>query len=196
MNQTIKNMKRIPLNMVALVLVLGIGACNNANQSPQEEATETTTTEEVLQKSELNVDSVVTFIEQKRKEMESEEIGVIEVFTDELREKIKQKWSKIHYYGLGSALRIKTYPYELISKRTEEFYAIDGKLIMVVIEDDGEGERGKSSEIIDKIYYFHNGEVIKEIKSGKEVEFTVRDSDAEELLSEFNEYLGIYGGQG
>lgn len=63
---------------------------------------------------------------------------------------------------------------------------------MAVIEDNGSGERGKVAETIDKMYYFHNEEVILEKSNELEKEYSIRNSDAEELLKEVNEYLEIF----
>lgn len=43
-------------------------------------------------------------------------------------------------------------------------------------------------EEIDKAYYFHNGEVIREVNSGNEKEYSIRHSDGEQLLQEAQEY--------
>ncbi len=128
-----------------------------------------------------------------RAKVEGASIQPVELSTSEMREKIKQKWSKIHFYVENDAVvKIKTYPHSGISKRTEEFYAKDGALVLVVIEDNGEGPKGKSKDLLDKMYYFSNGEVIHEHSSKKEQEYTIKQSDAEELLAEFNEYLEIF----
>ena len=132
-------------------------------------------------------------INEKRKTIEQNISKPIVVSTSSLREKIKQKWESIHFYLIENELvRIKTYPYKNISSRTEEFYLDNGQLILAVIEDDGSGERGKSIEVLDKLYYFENEEVIKEIRSEKEQEYNIKSSDAEELLVELHEYLSIY----
>jgi len=47
-------------------------------------------------------------------------------------------------------------------------------------------------EKLDKMYYFDNEKVVKELKSNKEVEHSIRTSDAEELLAEFYEYVEIF----
>jgi len=141
----------------------------------------------------LNVDSLIQVIDQKRSEIEKLTIPPIELSTKNLREKIKQKWSKIHFYVQNNqVIKIKTYPYPEITKRTEEFYASEKGLILVVIEDNGEGKKGKSKDQIDKMYYFDNGKLIKEINNKNEVEYALKESDALELLSEFNEYLDIF----
>jgi len=132
-------------------------------------------------------------IDKIRQETEALQIKAVEVSTKDLREKIKQKWSKIHFYAQnGVLIKVKTYPHEKISKRTEEFYANKDGLVLVVIEDNGEGNKGKSKDILDKMYYFNDGKIIKEINNAKEKEYSVKEGDAEELLSEFKEYSEIY----
>lgn len=132
-------------------------------------------------------------IDKFRAEVESLQIPPVEVSTAELREKIKQKWSKLHFYAQnGSILKIKTYPHPAISKRTEEFYVKDNQLVLVVIEDNGEGPKGKPKAELDKLYYFNKGQLAKEVRNNDKAEYTVKQSDAEELLAEFKEYLAVF----
>lgn len=141
----------------------------------------------------LNIDSLVKSINEERTSIENELGEPMEITTAELKEKIKQKWSKIEFYNKDdNVVRIKTYPYPGISKRTEEFYLKDRALILAVIEDDGSGDRGKSNDEIDKMYYFHDNELIYEMNELTEKEYSIRESDAEELFSEVSEYLNIY----
>lgn len=138
---------------------------------------------------EVNTES----IDRKRKEIENLELTPVEITSGGLREKIRQKWSKIHFYVQdGNVVKIKTYPYETISKRTEEFYTDGNSLILVVIEDNGEGEKGKEKDQLDKMYYFKNENLVKELSNNQETEHRYRNSDAEELLAEYKEYLEIY----
>lgn len=125
-------------------------------------------------------------------EMALESSEKVELSTEGLRSQIAQKWSMIHYYKTGEALvRIKTYPHEGVSNRTEEFYFDNGSLIMALIEDNGSGKRGKEKESIDKIYYFNGGEMIEEMHNTKEAEYSIRNSDGERLLQEAAEYLAL-----
>jgi len=138
-------------------------------------------------------ESKIASIDSYRRKVENKIDKPLEIRSDQLREKTKQKWHKVHFYlEDGKVVRIKSYPHEGISERTEEFYLMDNQLVLAVIEDHGLGERGKELEEIDKVYYFNNGELIKEIGSEKESEFSIRNSDAEELLSEVKEYLNVY----
>lgn len=137
----------------------------------------------------LNVDSIISSIDEYRASLEAELPEAIVLYTDSLRAKIKQKWQKIHFYANDEQLqRIKTYPYSEISERTEEFYIKNGELIMVAIEDKDGEQRGKPKSEIDKLYYFHKGQVIKELKKDEKAEYSIRQSDGEELYAEFKEY--------
>jgi hypothetical protein len=184
-------MKKNKLIAALIVAAIGMSSCNSnqvketqeVNNNPQQEVS--TTPKEYA----LSIED----IDKLRFEIESLEIKPVEITTDGLREKTKQKWSKIHFYLQNdSVVKIKTYPYSAISKRTEEFYANKDGLFLVVVEDNGEGNKGKSKTDIDKMYYFSNGKLIQELKKNIESEYSIKESDAEELLSEFNEYLNIY----
>jgi hypothetical protein len=191
MFKTVK-MKNTKIFVGLLMAALGMMSCaGNEEQKSNQEVQEST---EVISENEPQVDEItIDEIDDIRMEVESMEISPIEVSTSKMRPKIKQKWSKIHFYVKdGIVVKIKTYPYPEISKRTEEFYANASGLALVVIEDNGEGEKGKLKSEIDKMYYFSNGELIDELSQDEEEEYQIRDSDGEELLSEFNEYISIY----
>lgn len=189
-------MKRINLIVLA-VSVLLMASCiqvtEKSEQENQKNDDSVSASEEVKEEASLNVDSLLTAIDNYRDKVEMDISDPIEISTEDLRAKIQQKWDRIHFYELnGELVRIKTYPHEEITERTEEFYVKDGQLSLVVIEDDGSGERGKTEGDFDKAYYFHNNEAIKEKKDGEESEFSVKDGDSEELLAEFKEYMEIY----
>lgn len=183
----------------AVVLFAAVFSCNQ----PVEKATEETApavVEEVIEveveEEVIDADSIVTAIDEARAEIEANLGEPVAVATKEMKEKIKQKWEKIHFYLMdGQVIRVKTYPYENISARTEEFYLMNGELALAVIEDNGAGERGKTAEQIDKLYYFYNGEAVKEMGAENEKEYSVKDGDAEELMAELKEYLDIYAAQ-
>lgn len=182
----------------AFILSLGLFSCT---ESTNESTDETTSNEEVVNEetvveeetTEIDIDAMIDSIDAKRENIESTIGEPLVVKTDSLRAKTKQKWKTIHFYAIdGKLARIKTYPYPEISERTEEYYVENDKLILAVIEDNGNSERGKSKEEVDKMYYFNDGSVLKEHHSEKENEYSVRDSDGEELLTEFNEYMEVY----
>lgn len=185
-------MKKNKIIVGLLAATIGFSSCNtNENQeaktieaNPQEVvSTETTPVNEV------SVDEINLI----RTKIEALQVEPLEITTSDLREKIKQKWSKMHFYVEdGIVVKVKTYPYAEISKRTEEFYANKDGLLLVVIEDNGEGPKGKSQSEIDKMYYFNNDKLIKKIKKGEEQEFSNENLDAQGLSAEFKEYIEIY----
>jgi hypothetical protein len=183
-------------NIFIMAIAFMAFACSET-QTENTEA-ETVTEEEVIEVVEpttLDVDKEVETIDALRATIESSvaDITPVELSTEGMRAQIAQKWNKIHFYAEnGQVIRIKTYPHDAISKRTEEFYLQDGELRLAIIEDDGNGERGKNMEEINKAYYFANGELIKEINNTEESETTIRNSDGERLLQEVKEYLNMY----
>jgi uncharacterized protein YcfL len=167
-------------SMCSLIFACGTDSTPTSNLQPQNEVI-------------LNNDSIVESINQERKQIETNISEPIIIETATLREKIKQKWQKIHFYIIDNqVVRIKTYPYNQISTRTEEFYLKNNELILAIIEDDGSVERKKGEELIDKMYYYHQGEIIKESKFKDEAEYGIRNSDAEELMQEVREYIDVF----
>jgi hypothetical protein len=169
-----------------------LASCNSNDAKADNLGTKSS--ENLDSKSKLEDDKkLIESIDLKRGEIEALAIKPVELKTENLREKVKQKWSKIHFYvNNDKVVKVKTYAYEGSSKRTEVFYADDKGLILVVIEDNGEGKKGKQKSELDKMYYFNEGEFLKEFKSSKEKELNVRNSDSEELMNEFSEYLEIF----
>lgn len=196
-------MKSILKTSLISITLISFASCNqNENQSVNQESadTETQKATEVIQEPKSsnpgNVDSLVSVINAKRSEIESNLGEPVSIETTNLKAKIKQKWSKIHFYSNGNQIvRIKTYPYDNISKRTEEFYLDNEELILAVIEDDGSGEKGKTVDQIDKMYFFYEGTLIKELSNANEKEYSIKNSEAEELAQEVKEYLDIYYNQ-
>jgi hypothetical protein len=191
------------LTFLSCLTVLGLfAACNQDSSTTSEQTTETETTEAesieevaATEASTANKAEMMAQIDEKRKAIEAQLSEAIVMEIDEhWREKVRQKWAKIHVYTTeeGQVNRVKTYPHEGISKRTEEFYFENGQLMLAVIEDDGSGERGKSNDELDKMYYFQDGMLIGEVKADGEQEYNIRESDAEELLQEAMEYLQHY----
>ena len=136
----------------------------------------------------------MTAIDLERGEIEASDIAPREISTKDLHAKIKQKWEKIHFYSKdGQLIKVKTYPYPGISKRTEEFHLDNGKLVLAMIEDDATWGKGK--EVLDKMYYFDNDRLIKELHMNEQQEYGIHSSDAEELRSEVFEYAAIHQGQ-
>lgn len=176
-----------------MMLTIGLMSCNET------QTTETVVEEVVMEQPEaeeaptMNIDSVVMVIDAKRNTIEASLTEPVELSAESFRAKTKQKWQRLHFYtDNGQVVRIKSYPYEDVSPRTEEFYFDNGALILAVIEDDGSGEKGKPKEAIDKMYYFHDGALISEHRLDDKEEFGVRESDGEELQAEAREYLSLF----
>jgi len=185
---------KLPLMVFSFVSLF---SCENVkvektvSQDPKQE--ETTEEAETSEEKSLDIDSLVAAVHATRAEIENSTSNPLEISTSDLKEKIKQKWEKIHFYTLdGKLVRIKTYPYESITDRTEEFYLKNGELLLAVIEDDGDGDRGKAAEEIDKLYFFSDGELVREVHKTEEREYSLRESDAEELQTEVREYIDLY----
>lgn len=151
--------------------------------------------EEVVEEEavEIDIDQLIADIDSIRSHAETNIGEPIRLQTTELRAKINQKWAHIDYYTVEDQLvRIKTHPHSSISERTEEFYFSQGNLVLVVIEDNGNGNKGKSKDELDKLYYYHNDSPIKEVNKGTETEYNFKESDAEELLTEAKEYMALF----
>ncbi|MFN4300060.1 MAG: hypothetical protein ACK4EX_10090 [Thermaurantimonas sp.] len=175
-----------------VILLVFLYSCTSKTSNEQNDEITSAQEEVSLNLSVEEIDSIVAFIDSRRALAEDKKDNRIELTTKDLREKIKQKWSKIHYYFDGtSVIRIKTYPHENISNRTEEFYFHNGKLILAIIRDTGVEDLADRNKEIDKMYYFYNDKKLKEVNFSEEQEFSIRQSDGEELLSEAAEYLTL-----
>lgn len=177
------------LSLLALLFVLL--ACNNqtakVEETKEKEANKETSFTGNKEMLVSKTDSIRAEIEKMAKTIQP-----VEISTKNLRAQISQKWSKIHYYSMdGKVIRIKTYPYDQISKRTEEFYFSNGSLVLACIEDDGSKEMEKEDNAIDKMYYFDNDMFVIEKHLTTEPENEIRNSDSERLLEEAKEYLEI-----
>ena len=189
--------------MFVLAMALALCSCGTGNKNAGKEQKDTTGAgiaqgEEAKVKPKVNVDSMATVIDAERNRIETalKSLQRTTIPTMNLREQIKQKWSKLDFYtDKGQVIRIKSYPHEKISQRTEEFYFKNGKLILAFIEDNGLKNTGKATDRFGKTYYYFNDESFKEINQTNEKETGIRASDSERLLEEANEYLEIFAGQ-
>jgi len=185
-------MKKKPIVLGLMFAALSITSCTS-NEEPNAETQKETTQDEAPGDSIPINPLSVEKIDVVRAEIEAMNLEPIEMSTEKLRAKTKQKWKKLHFYAENGLVRkVKTYPHDATSKRTEEFYTFEGYLILVVIEDDGEGTKGKAKSDIDKMYYFSQGKLIQELNKEEKSEYTVRESAAKELISEYNEYIELY----
>ena len=139
--------------------------------------------------------ALIKQIEAKREAIEAvrEKMQRATLSTSNLRAQIKQKWSKIEFYAENGAVRrIKTYPHESISHRTEEFYFEGGHLIFAYIEDEGMTDEKPGVISGGKAYYYDNGRFVAERNQTGEPEQAIRHSDEERLEQEAMEYLSLY----
>lgn len=176
--------------LVLALLSFSISACTNDKEC-EETHIDTSVDEKVSEIDQVDLKALET----KRLEIEkmATQLTPISIFTEELRAKIHQKWAKIDFYVKdGSVVRIKTYPHDAISKRTEEFYFDKGKLFLASIEDDGSEKGSESSDDLSKEYYYVNDKVVGESNHTQEKEFNIKNSEGEELLQEALEYLDLY----
>ena len=187
-----------PTKILVVFIIAGFGfsACTSNSTVDNKESLNKAEQDitEVETRTNLDTTLLMNTIDNKRLEIENQldQIDRIVVETDSLRAKIKQKWSRIHFYLIdGKVVRIKTYPYPEISERTEEFYFNEGDLILVTIEDNGLGKPGKEKGQIDKMFYFHQGFFLTEYSASKERNHGVIKFEGEELMQEAQEYLSL-----
>ena len=189
------------MKKLALLALFGITvvACQNPENAgaPAEDVPAESQNQEATEasgNSEMNKDSLAEAAMNYRAEIEGKvaELRRDSLTTDSLRPQIRQKWAMIHfYYHNNELVRVKTYPHQNVSKRTEEFYYRAGNLVAAVIEDNGLSEEGYGREDDDKAYYYHEGEMVAEVNKSGESEYSIRKSDAERLRQEAEEYRDL-----
>ena len=94
----------------------------------------------------------------------------------ELKTVTDEKWTKIHTYSDGAALkRMKMYPGG-DSKKTEEFYYHDGKPVFVFLEENGSGKENHDANAVGDKFYFADGTLIAAVSSdGKAMDMKSAD---------------------
>lgn len=190
-------MKRALLFSGLIFFLLSCGSGNKNAGNEQKEGTPAAVKPETekVKTPKINADSLVKVIEAENARIESnlKSLKRIILKTTDLRAQVKQKWSEINYYTEnGKIVKVVTLPYPQISKRTEEFTYLNGKLILALIADNGIKESGEQEKQINKEYYYFNDNCFKEDNRSKEKETTIRNSDSERLLQEGNEYLDLF----
>ena len=186
--------------LMILGIVVACFSCGSCNQSAKTEESKNNdaaiaSEENAVKTPKINADSLVKVIDIERERLENnlKSFQKKTLSTKDLRPQVKQKWSKIDFYTENDQIvRIKSYPYDKISQRTEEFYFQKGKLILAFIEDDGSKFIGKEPKRAGKTYYFFEDSFLKEANVTNEKETTIRSSDGERLLQEATEYLELY----
>jgi len=190
-------MRKILLISGMAFIFFSCGSNNQPSKNEQKENPDITVKAEVSTASipQKNIDSLIKVIDMEREKIENNlpSSQKKSLSTSALREQIKQKWSRIEFFTQNDQLvRIKSFPYEKISQRTEEFYYQNGKLMLAFIEDDGLKHIGKSEERTGKTYYYFEDAVIKEVNQTNEKETSIGNSDSERLLQEAKEYLELF----
>jgi hypothetical protein len=145
----------------------------------------------------LDTAQIIRSIDDYRMSTEKTTSGMkaLSVDTKNLREKIKQKWSRIEFYSNDNGLmRVRAYPHEQITKRNEEFYFMNNNPVLAIVQDQGggEGREGDEKENFSKMYYYHEGKLLKEVNTSSEKEYSIRNSESEELFQEAMEYMEIF----
>jgi hypothetical protein len=94
----------------------------------------------------------------------------------ELKNATDEKWTKIHTYSDGAALkRMKMYPGS-DSKKTEEFYYHDNKPVFVFVEENGAGKENHDANAVGDKFYFAGGTLIAAMSSnGKAMDMKSAD---------------------
>jgi hypothetical protein len=198
MTNTKKLSMKTKLLLCGIVFIFFSCGSNNQNAKNEEKgktdsAVKTGAT--AVNTPKINTDSLIKVIDLERERIETnvKSFQRTTLPTAKLREQIKQKWQKIDFYTQKEQIvRIKSYPYEKISHRTEEFYFKNGILMLGFIEDNGLNSTGKSEQREGKTYYFFGDVVIKEENLSNEKETSIRTSDGERLLQEAKEYLELF----
>jgi len=96
------------------------------------------------------------------------------------------------YFENGKVIQIKTLSYPQISKRTEEFYFIDGKLALAFIEDKGLNAKESEEGAVGKIFWFKNDKLIHDTNKSNEKELNSEiEHDGAGLVIEATEYLSM-----
>lgn len=163
---------------------------DNTEANPPTADTQRTT----IQEDKMSETEAIQHATSYRERIESglEQFTKQTVSLEEAREQVAQKWAKMDVYTDGDAIvRIKTYPHEGISTRTEEFYYENGTLVLAFIEDEGAGAIGKKDGRKGKTYIYNDGNFITERNTTGEAEITEPEADAQRLLQEAKEYLAL-----
>lgn len=172
--------------LISAVFVLFIAAavisCNKEN--PKKELTEKTDNSKVtdtVKKTTVNTDEIVAKIVKYRAEGESKlndkkfTKKEVSLRTDKVKENIKQKWEKADvYYEGDKVIRLMLYPNKGVSKRTEEFYLMNGKLVFAFIQDN-EKHEGHDTGEPGKEFYFDNDKLIKYVNTTGEKETNLEE---------------------
>lgn len=178
-----KDMKYLILCFVALAFV----ACSEEDSHNNNKNSEYS---DVLPR----LDAILEKIESIRDDIKGSlsSLERIEIHLDSARSQVRQKWSKMHaYVKNGEIVRIKMYPHESISLRTEEFYYENEKIRFVFIEDKGMKHKSSDAEKFGRSFWFEKDRLVKADDHSKDGRELRKVSYEERLLDEAYEYLDI-----
>ncbi|MEO6611717.1 MAG: hypothetical protein ABIT05_02250 [Chitinophagaceae bacterium] len=111
-------------------------------------------------------------------------------------ESVKQEWMKMDIYkdGSGAIRRIKLYPHQGVSERSEEYYFNNEKLFFVYISDHGVATEDRDEGKPGKEFHFQDNRLIKYDDQSGDKELDVeqeRKMYETSLQVKANEYLEI-----
>lgn len=124
-------------------------------------------TDSKLQESVSKIDAHVKQVEGRLPQLTRKEATLN---PDDLAQATDEKWNKIHTYADGKKIeRLKVYP-AAGSKKTEEFYYDNDRLVLVFIEPMGAGKEGHDSKAQGTKYYFDGMKMFAVMSDGKMVD--------------------------
>lgn len=119
------------------------------------------------------IDAYVRGVEKSASSLTRKEATLSE---GQLKKVTGEKWTKIHTYSDGAALkRMKMYPGG-DSKKTEEFYYHDNKPVFVFLEENGAGKENHDANAVGDKFYFADGTLI-EAKSSDGKTMNIKSAD-------------------
>jgi hypothetical protein len=108
------------------------------------------------------IDAYVRGVEKNASSLTRKEAKLSE---GELKKVTEEKWTKIHTYSDGAALkRMKMYPGG-DSQKTEEFYYHDNKPVFVFVEENGAGKENHDANAVGDKFYFADGTLVAAMSS-------------------------------
>ena len=159
---------KIRLAILLLISYVFFAACNNqASESANKE-----TSVSPANNSATDYNQQVAANEKMKAAIEAAAAGYakkeIDLKKSAANASIKQEWSKMNVYSDSTGIRkIKLYPYQGISQRSEEFYYNNGKMFFTFISDSGLNNENKDENLPGKEFHFMGEKLLKyDDKSG------------------------------
>ncbi|MEO8209435.1 MAG: hypothetical protein ABI840_02655 [bacterium] len=176
-------MNKIIKTIIVLFIAIVFISCSkdDVKKADTDKTKVTDTTKKTAVNNTLNTYQTVAKISKYRAEGEVKLLG--NKFTKKevpfkgpnVHDDMKQKWEKVDVYSEGNNIvRLQFYPHKGISKRTEEFYLMNGKLVFAFIQDT-EKHEGKDTDEPGKEFYFDNDKLIKYVISTDEKEVNLEE---------------------